>query len=260
MLTHALVIARKELTDARRDVRPLVSSLFYCLMGPGIVFMVSLTLNAKADTDRSVLIGMMSVFVLVSAFSGGMNVAMDVLAGERERQSLLPLLMNGVARRDVVLGKWMAISCFSAGGVLLDLAAFVLALGRAGFPRPGAIASSLLLCAVGLAPLALFASAAELALSTVCRTIKEAHTYLSMMVFLPVGLGMFAVFFPKVAAGWGRLVPLLGQQWQVELWWRGDGIPVAPALIAGAATTALAGLAVYLSARLLRRDDVVYGG
>ena len=32
---------------------------------------------------------MMSVFTLVSAFVGGMNVAMDSIAGERERRSLL---------------------------------------------------------------------------------------------------------------------------------------------------------------------------
>src|ERR1039458_3641612 len=51
---------------------------------------------------------MMSVFTLVAAFVGGMNVAMDTVAGERERQSLLPLLMNRVRRREIVVGKWRA--------------------------------------------------------------------------------------------------------------------------------------------------------
>src|ERR1039458_2267716 len=63
------------------------------------------SMAARVD---GVLIGMMSVFTLVAAFVGGMNVAMDTVAGERERQSLLPLLMNRVRRREIVLGKWLA--------------------------------------------------------------------------------------------------------------------------------------------------------
>ncbi|HLK67982.1 MAG TPA: ABC transporter permease subunit [Bryobacteraceae bacterium] len=258
MLNQALIIARKELTDALRDSRSIISTLLYCLMGPGIVFMVSTTMNGKDGAD-SVLVGMMSVFVLVSAFSGGMNVAMDILAGERERQSLLPLLLTAGARRHVILGKWAAICCFSTASLVLNVVAFWLAL-RAHFPAPANAANSVLLWAAGLIPLALLAAAVELAISTVCRTLKEAHTYLSMLVFVPTTLGMFTVFFPKLAAGWGRIAPLIAQQWQVEHWWRGTGISILPTIASGVVTALLAALSLCVAARLLERDDVVYGG
>jgi ABC-type Na+ efflux pump permease subunit len=107
MLSPTLVVARKETIDSLRDTRSVIASLMYALMGPAVVFMVSKAVRADA-----VLIGMMSVFTLVAAFVGGMNVAMDTIAGERERQSLLPLLMNPVRRREIVFGKWLAVGLF----------------------------------------------------------------------------------------------------------------------------------------------------
>lgn len=260
MLRQALTIARKELWDGVRDVRPLLSSFLYCLMGPGIVFIVSFSLKGKGQAESGpVLIGMMSVFVLVSAFVGGMNVAMDVLAGERERQSLLPLLMNVVKRRDVVLGKWLAISCFSTAAVVIDLAAFLLVLASAHVPAAG-MKGWLLVLASGLIPLALFAAAVELGVSTICRTMKEAHTYLSMLVFIPMAVGMFLVFFPQANRNWIHAMPLMGQQWQIEHWARGGGIPLLQALVLAVITAALTGLTLWIAANLLERDDVVYGG
>ena len=97
MLSPTLIVARKEAVDNLRDRRALISSLMYALMGPAVVFMVSMATRVDA-----VLIAMMSVFTVVSAFVGGMNVAMDTVAGERERHSLLPLLLNPVPRQDRV--------------------------------------------------------------------------------------------------------------------------------------------------------------
>ncbi len=259
MLTAVFIVAGKELIDGLRDVRPLLSSLFYCLMGPALIFMVSLAMNSKGNGDSKVLIAMMSVFALVSAFVGGMNIAMDVLAGERERRSLLPLLMNGVGRRSIIVGKWVATSCFSLASLILNLAAFAFVLGKSGLRAGSDIGTSALMLACGLAPLALFAAALELAISTVCRSLKEAHTYLSMLVFLPMGVGMFAVFFPPAASRWAPVLPLVGQQWLVEQWMHGGGIPVLPVLMLGVLTTTLTGLALWTSAILLQRDEVVYG-
>ena len=50
----------------------------------------------------------------LAAFLGGMHVAIDTMAGERERGSLEPLLLNPVPRGAVVVGKWLA-TCAVAG-------------------------------------------------------------------------------------------------------------------------------------------------
>jgi hypothetical protein len=98
MLEPILVIARKEVLDSTGDVRSLVSSALYCLMGPSIVFMVSLTLNTK-PAGRSVMIGMMSVFTLVSAFTGGMNGWRNYRMG----RAIVRVGRDGACRGDLAL-------------------------------------------------------------------------------------------------------------------------------------------------------------
>ncbi len=254
MLSPSLIVARKEVIDSLRDRRSLISSLMYALMGPAVVFMVSLT--TKVD---GVLIAMISVFTLVSAFVGGMNVAMDTVAGERERQSLLPLLLNPVPRRDIVVGKWLAVSLFSVAGLIINLLGFALVFVRAGsVPAKHPLLLLFGLCA-GLVPLALLAASLQLTISTVCRAAKEAQTYLSMLVFLPMGLGLFLTFFPKAAGRWCAWAPVVGQQWQLEHWLKGAGAGFGEAAALGCFTAGLALLVLEIAANRLHRDEIVYG-
>ena len=129
----------------------------------------------------------------------------------------MPLLLVPIPRADVAIGKWIATSLFAIAGLVVNLAGFAIALGLA----PGAsFAERFPLLAVwatfGLVPLAILAAALELLISSLCRTMKEAHTYLSLVVFAPMLVGMFLTFFPHRPGGWSLLVPLLGQQSLLE--------------------------------------------
>jgi len=248
MLTQPLIVARKEIRDHLRDTRSLVSSLFYALMGPLVVGMVAIAMRGGKASE--VVLSMMSVFALVAAFVGGMNVAIDSIAGERERRSLLPLLMNPLLRRDVIIGKWMAISVFAIAGLALNLAGFALVLKLS--------LAQALIASLTLIPLAGFAAALELLISTWCGNIKEAHTYLSMVIFLPMGLGMFLVFFPQMAKAW-LFLPVAGQQLLMELILKGGQLPMVAFTSVTLTTLATAAALLRTAARLLHRDDVVYG-
>jgi sodium transport system permease protein len=248
MLTQPLIVARKEIRDHLRDTRSLVSSLFYALMGPLVVGMVAIAM--RGEKASQVLLSMMSVFALVAAFVGGMNVAIDSIAGERERRSLLPLLMNPLLRRDVIIGKWMAISVFAIAGLALNLAGFALVLKLS--------LAQALIASLTLIPLAGFAAALELLISTWCGNIKEAHTYLSMVIFLPMGLGMFLVFFPQMAKAW-LFLPVAGQQLLMESILKGGQLPLVAFTSVTLTTLATAAALLRTAARLLHRDDVVYG-
>lgn len=258
MLNPTLVVARKEAIDSLRDTRSVISSLMYTLMGPAVIFMVSMALRTAMRKD-AVLIGMMSIFTLVSAFAGGMNVAMDTVAGERERQSLLPLLMNPVRRREIALGKWLAVGLFSMGGLILNLAGFAIVFAATGMHLPAGLWRLWLAVTAGILPLALLAASLQLLISTVCRAAKEAQTYLSMLVFLPMGLGMFQAFFPAAARGWFAFLPVMGQQLQLESWLKGATAALVPAAALGCFTAALALLVLELAANRLHRDEIVYG-
>jgi sodium transport system permease protein len=243
MLNPIFTVAARELLDGWRDRRAVVSAALYSLMGPGVVAMVSLAVH---DNSQQV----MSVFTLVSVFVGGMSVAMDSIAGERERRSLVPLLMHPVTRLDLLVGKWLAVAAFSAAGLALNLTGFPLLFHRV--PPPA--------LAVPLIALSLLAAALELWISTLCRGIKEAHTYLSMLVFLPMGLGMFMVFSPVSGHGWWKFVPVAGHHLQLEAGMRGAQLDPLAILILSLGTTILAGITLVAAAHRLEQDDVVYGG
>ena len=92
-----MTVALKEIRDHLRDRRSLTSAALYALMGPVVILLVAQSAAAERG-GAGLLLSMMSVFALVSAFTGGMYLALDSTAGERERGSLVPLLLNPVSR------------------------------------------------------------------------------------------------------------------------------------------------------------------
>jgi sodium transport system permease protein len=89
--------------------------------------------QARAQT----ILGMVSMFVLLAAFVSGVGIAIDATAGERERKSLEPLLVNPVSRLSLILGKWLAASMFSTAGLALVLALNLTALHRVPLEQLG---------------------------------------------------------------------------------------------------------------------------
>ena len=81
---------------------------------------------ASAQTRATQITGMLPFFVLMAVLYGALNAALDTTAGERERGSLEPLLMNPAERVALVLGKWGAVACLvdaDRGAELLQLPA-----------------------------------------------------------------------------------------------------------------------------------------
>jgi sodium transport system permease protein len=202
---------------------------------------------------------MMSVFTLLSAFTGAMSLAMDTVAGERERRSLLPLLLGAVAPGPVLIGKWLATCAFAVAGLLISLGGFtaVFALvGAAAVPRPDQF---ILWMAPPLLALAFTAMALELLVSTACRTTKDAHTWLSILVFVMMALTMWLAFHPSASQGWWLLVPIAGQQRLLETAFLAGH---APPLQSAGLTLITTGLAIPVligTRRRLQSDDVLYG-
>ena len=74
-----MTVALKEIRDHRRDRRSLVSAALYSLMGPVVILLVTQS-PAAAKGGAPLLLTMTTVFALVSAFTGGMLLAMDATA------------------------------------------------------------------------------------------------------------------------------------------------------------------------------------
>jgi sodium transport system permease protein len=255
-VNRACVVARKEIRDHLRDRRAVLSSAMMALIGPAVVFLVSLSGRTRAQDGEPVLLGMLSVFALVSSFAGAIDIAMDSTAGERERRSLLPLLLNPVPRSALMIGKWLAVTTFAMATVMINCLGLIAVLAWAA---PAVLASRapqlLLWMTVGLVPLAVLGAATSVYVAALCRSTKEAHTALKFITFVPMLVGMFLVFFP----GWiGRawfLVPIVGQQVLIGL--QDSTVPVLRAAVLALVTLAAALLILAGAARTLSRDDIL---
>lgn len=203
------------------------------------------------------------IFLLMAAFVASMSVAIDVTAGERERGSLEPLLLHPVSRHALATGKWLATVLFSGWGMLVALTAIQVVLRTDRLQRlhlpidfTGAGLPPLLAL---LLPLALFAPAAQKLAAIGARTAREAHTWLSMIMFVPMVPGFLFAFGVLAPADWMRPMPILGHHVLVSELVRGDvpgaGITIALAVvttIAAAACVAMAGVG-------LQRERLVVG-
>ena len=255
-MSRALVVAAKEIRDHARDLRSLLSSALMALMGPGVVLLVSLSDRAPGQDGARVVLGMLSVFALVSSFAGAIDIAMDSTAGERERRSLLPLLLNPVHRSEVIVGKWLAVTAFALAALVLNSLATLVVLAWAD---PDVLASRaqqiVVWIVLGLVPLAAFGAAVNLLVAVMCRTTKEAHTALRFLAFLPMLVGMFLVFFPSWTSRVWFVLPIVGQQ--ALIGFREPSGLLAPAAILGLVTVAASVLPLVAAARVLDRDDVL---
>src|SRR5579863_3860822 len=83
--------------------------------------------QSTPQARSSLMFGMLPYFFILGAFIGGMALAIDTTAGERERQSLEPLLANPVARAQILIGKLAATTAFAVTTVMLSIVAFSVA-------------------------------------------------------------------------------------------------------------------------------------
>jgi sodium transport system permease protein len=190
-----------------------------------------------------------------------MNVALDATAGERERRSLVPLLLTAAPRRAVVLGKWAATVAFGLAGMLLTVAGCAAALaigagaGRTEPVPPGVVTW----VAGGLVPLVLLGSACHVVIALHSASTKEAHTWMSSLMFVPMLAGLGLVFAPGVAGGWWPFAPLVGQQMWINRTLASHGVSIGQAIAVTLATLAACAGALGLARRAFDRDDLLAG-
>ncbi|MGH8123143.1 MAG: ABC transporter permease [Rudaea sp.] len=208
-----------------------------------------------ADRDQStpqgrsgLMFSMLPYFFILGAFIGGMALAIDTTAGERERQSLEPLLANPVPRGQILAGKLAATTAFAVTTVMLSIIAFSIAGHFMPTERIGMVltigmrflASTMFV----MLPLAMLLASLQTMVAAFARSYREAQTYLSLLMFVPVIPTLMLSILPIKAKLWMYAVPLMGQQVAITRLLRGDA--VAPgALLLCFVCTAVAALIVY---------------
>jgi sodium transport system permease protein len=216
--------------------------------------------QSTSQSRAGTLFSMLPYFFVLGGFVGGMALAIDTTAGERERQSLEPLFANPVARWRILLGKLAATTTFAIVTVLLSILAFSI-VGRLmptekigmslsiGLPF---IAKTMLV----MLPLTALLATLQTLVAAFAKSYREAQTYVSLLMFVPVIPTLMLTVMPFKTVFWMYAVPLMSQQIIVTRLLRGDYVAPSALAVCFACTTLtlllLYGIAtrVYYSERL----------
>lgn len=198
--------------------------------------------------------------LLLLGFVGGMQLAIDATAGERERQSLEPLLTTPARRSAIISGKILATAAFTMLSLLVTLLAFRVVfawmpLERLDISMEVAPVALMQLFVVVL-PVALLGAAVLTALAAFARSHREAQGYLPLLVFLPMIPTLFLMVSPVKTQPWMLAVPFLGQNQLILRILRGEPIAAVEWLINLGASLALVALVWAVAARLYHREQL----
>ena len=209
------------------------------------------------------LLSMVPLFLMLAALVGGMNLAIDSTAGERERGSLEPLLLNPVSRRSLVLGKWLATSLASTVVALCTLLGLTLTIQHLPLERLGMKVAlgpreaGLILAAI--LPLTLFGAAVQMLIATFARSFKEAQTYLGLLNLVPMVPAMFLMMGSTQGEWWMFPLPTLAQVTVVVSVLRGDVVPGWQLLVIALSSLCYSALCIAVLERLLGRERIIFG-
>lgn len=166
-----------------------------------------------------VLLSFLPYLVTIYAFFGGFGTGPELVAGEKEKYTLETLLISPVSRRDLALGKFLALAsiCFlSSMSAILG----VVVAGLSGVPLfkaafPNGLGFGLLEFAtmvVVLIPTVSLFAGILLAVSSYAKNLREAQQYLAIVnivVLMPAIFSQFIGFTDLGSAKWINLIPVL---------------------------------------------------
>ncbi|MEO8062514.1 MAG: ABC transporter permease [Pseudomonadota bacterium] len=219
-------------------------------------------IDVSTPSSRSVLVlNMLSYIVLLAMLFGGLYLAIDATAGERERGSLEMLLTAPVPREHLIYGKIAAAAAYMFVSLVLTVIMFAIAISFVGLEQVGitanlgpAAASKMIACC---APLILFGASYLSIISGFAKSYREAQTYLGLVITIPTMPLMFAGILGLQAKTSLMFVPFLSQHLLLTTIVRAE--PIVPMHVAISVTSTLiyGVLLMFLAGRLYRREGLL---
>jgi sodium transport system permease protein len=230
---------------------------------PSVIRPIDLNIQdlATSDSKGGQLLGMMILIIVLSVFVSGMNLAIDTSAGERERNSLALLLSHPISVRQMVLSKTAAVSTFGMLGLLLVMIMSKIVYPlvpweELGFSVDISITFMLATLFVGIS-VAIFAASMQLFVSFMAKSFKEAQTYLTFVMFVPMAMSYATTL--DFAVEELRWAPVSGQLQALIDLMKGKEIPLLQ-LAVSSLTTLIASAALMLGMeRLLKSEKIIFG-
>lgn len=168
----------------------------------------------------SPMAGILPYLIVLWAFSGGISIVADLVAGEKEKGTMETLLVSPVLRKEAAIGKFLALAlvCLVSSGMslvaILALGALKIGSAKTMFPTGISLSfPSILAMLLAIIPLVLFSSGLLLSVSAAAKNMREAQTYLTIVnfvVIMPAVFSQILGFTGMQNAMWVKWTPILG--------------------------------------------------
>lgn len=219
-------------------------------------------IDMSTPSGRSaMLLGMMTYFFIFALLMGGMYLAIDTTAGERERGSLEPLLSLPVTRAQLILGKITATCVFMAFSLLLSLLSFYVVLRFMPLEQLGMTPNFDLRVVVAafwlLAPFILLGASLMTLVASFTKSYKEAQTWLSVVLLaptLPILIVSILTLRPQLEF---MFIPSLSQHLILVDMIKNEPLNGLHVAISVVSTLMIGALLTWVCARLYRRESLL---
>ena len=217
--------------------------------------------QATAVSKGGQIMGVMTMLMMLSVFVAGMNLAIDTSAGERERNSLALLLSHPVSVLQLVMSKTVAVSIFGMLGLILTIIVSKFVYPFVPWQELGFsvdISGSFVLGALlaGFS-VAIFAASMQLFVSFMAKSFKEAQTYISFVMFVPIAMSYAATL--DFAVEELRWAPVSGQLQALIDLAKGKEIPLLQLAVSCLSTLIISLALIFGMERLLKSEKIVFG-
>lgn len=220
--------------------------------------------GAGGDSPSMLLSMVLPILLLVACAVTPLAAAADFGAGEKERGSLEPLLTTRLRRRSLLLGKQGATWVMGVAGAL----SFFIGSALAYLLAPELLGDELTFGTIGTGEiillflltllLAFIFSAAELTLSFLARSIREAHSFFLPLLIIAVSAA-YATFGidPVHSSLWNYAIPLANVPLAVKAIVL-ESATLPAILLTFGVGIAFAGLLLYLGLRMIERESFLF--
>ncbi|MDR6092877.1 MULTISPECIES: ABC transporter permease [Stenotrophomonas] len=219
---------------------------------------------ASAEAKQGMMLSMLLPLLLtITSFLGGAYLVMDTTAGERERQSLEPLLATPAKRSAIVSGKIAAACAVGIASLVLTLVAFKISaqlsdssVGRQLNMGLGSMLQMLLV----MLPMLLIGTSLLTFLSAASKSMKEAQSHMTWLMLLPMLPSYALLVYPLKSVVWQYAIPFLSQNQMLLKVIRHEHISPTIWVIYLGANLGLAALLWYAAIHRYRQERLAISG
>ena len=219
--------------------------------------------DLSTPKSRAILAVIFLPYVLmITAFTGATHLAMDTTAGEKERKSLEPLLINPVPRWQIMTGKMLTTMVFAMASLALTLVSFRIVLpympvGAFGMDLTLGLETLLKILFV-ISPVAILAAALLTLLASFAKSYREAQSYMGLVILIPMIPSLIFMANRIKAEMWMMNIPLFSQILLMGELIREEAVPLTWYALSIAGTLVIGLALAVVAATLYNRPKLIF--